>query len=923
MVLSTSDAVGAPAKAHALDERALLQFLRQQVPSFPTDCQSLVVRQFSHGQSNPTYLLKADSTQYVLRKKPPGKVLASAHAVEREFQVLAALKDTPVPVPKALCLCQDAAVIGTPFYVMEHVQGRIFIEPTLPELSPPERAAAYRQQAVTLAALHSVRPEQVNLQRYGRPAGYCARQVWRWSQQYQAQLTGQALPEMMELIDWLKTHIPADDSDPSVGRISHGDYRIDNLIYAPDTTDRVLALLDWELSTLGYPLADLAYSAMCYHFPCSDKTGVRGLPRPLPEGIPTESEYIQMYCQARGIGVPDPTTYAFCQALSMFRIAAILAGVGARAQQGNASSKHAAQVGAPEVVAGIAQRALHVIHEAAQGPSKGDNGNDTKGDDDTPAMPSMSGTTTASTYSDSKQHPSLSGRGKSSPTSTSASSAYNHPSKGAAQDKIHSSENPEREHKGSAATKGASSENHSASMSQEGKDNMGGASSAVYSQGSEHISGVPSEGQPAGSANLGFDPPPRVQKLVAHLKQFMDAHIYPSEHVLEAHAADPKTKWTIHPRMEELKAKARDEGLWNLWLPADMAAKIAHLREKVPEAERHLLIGPGLSNLEYAFLSEVMGRSAIGSEVFNCSAPDTGNMEVLSRYGSRAQQERWLLPLLQGKIRSCFAMTEPQVASSDATNIQSVIRRDGDTYIVSGHKWWTSGAPDPRCKIAIFMGKTDTSATTYKQQSMILVPMDAPGVDVIRPLRVYGYDDAPHGHAEVMFKDVRVPASNMLLGEGRGFEIAQGRLGPGRLHHCMRAVGMGERALELMGKRALDRVAFKKPVAQHGAFQSDYARCRIELSAARLTVLAAAHALDKHGNKKARGQIAAAKVYAPNVVLRVIDAAIQVHGGAGVCDDFPLAALWSGARTLRLADGPDDVHLVSIAKLELAKLSKL
>ncbi|KAA6422002.1 MAG: acyl- dehydrogenase [Trebouxia sp. A1-2] len=1137
MVLSTSDAVGAPAKAHALDE--------------------------------------ADSTQYVLRKKPPGKVLASAHAVEREFQVLAALKDTPVPVPKALCLCQDAAVIGTPFYVMEH--GRIFIEPTLPELSPPERAAAYRQQAVTLAALHSVRPEQVNLQRYGRPAGYCARQVWRWSQQYQAQLTGQALPEMMELIDWLKTHIPADDSDPSVGRISHGDYRIDNLIYAPDTTDRVLALLDWELSTLGYPLADLAYSAMCYHFPCSDKTGVRGLPRPLPEGIPTESEYIQMYCQARGIGVPDPTTYAFCQALSMFRIAAILAGVGARAQQGNASSKHAAQVGAPEVVAGIAQRALHVIHEAAQvahaqshsptsrsasnsqgagsmggassaiysqgpsqgatqghdssnseaaastpampsmsgtstatsysdrsdhrslsgrgesgrvgissnptssqqgsgnmgggssaiysqGPSKGDNGNDTKGDDDTPAMPSMSGTTTASTYSDSKQHPSLSGRGKSSPTSTSASSAYNHPSKGAAQDKIHSSENPEREHKGSAATKGASSENHSASMSQEGKDNMGGASSAVYSQGprksgggaqdggtkdsqadastpampsmsgtstatsysdsSKHRSltskggsskgGVTSnptssfQGSGEGSDNMGggssaiYSQGPRQgggsssgdsagdasTPAMPSMSGSSAASIYAqrsgntalsgssasssghgssgaqgssgssgnsggssgnhdrsgsakagSEHIsatsgnptkpqgcplqgfpLRASHAGFSANLGFDPPP---RAKARDEGLWNLWLPADMAAKIAHLREKVPEAERHLLIGPGLSNLEYAFLSEVMGRSAIGSEVFNCSAPDTGNMEVLSRYGSRAQQERWLLPLLQGKIRSCFAMTEPQVASSDATNIQSVIRRDGDTYIVSGHKWWTSGAPDPRCKIAIFMGKTDTSATTYKQQSMILVPMDAPGVDVIRPLRVYGYDDAPHGHAEVMFKDVRVPASNMLLGEGRGFEIAQGRLGPGRLHHCMRAVGMGERALELMGKRALDRVAFKKPVAQHGAFQSDYARCRIELSAARLTVLAAAHALDKHGNKKARGQIAAAKVYAPNVVLRVIDAAIQVHGGAGVCDDFPLAALWSGARTLRLADGPDDVHLVSIAKLELAKLSKL
>ncbi|KAL3143656.1 hypothetical protein ABBQ38_002451 [Trebouxia sp. C0009 RCD-2024] len=1003
---------------------------------------------------------------------------------------------------------------------MPQPQGRIFIEPTLPELTPQERSAAYRQLATTLAALHSVEPQAVNLQRYGRPSGYCARQVWRWSQQYQAQLTGQALLEMMQLIDWLKTHIPPDDSDPSSARISHGDYRIDNLIYAPDTTDRVLALLDWELSTMGYPLADLAYSAMCYHFPISDKTGVRGLPRPLPEGIPSEQEYIQMYCQARGIGVPDPTTYAFCQALSMFRIAAILAGVGARAQLGNASSKHAAQVGSPEVVSGIARQALSVIHEAAQAtgsteshgsseagssrrgveatrggsPFTHPNGNsqgivrqDVKADATTPAMPSMSGTNAASTYSHNKHHPNLTGRGTSStpasssttpttldkdsrhgssrhsgnqvesntmgrgaaggaaPNEQSANSQGSDnmgggssaifsqgpkqesggeggsqtPSGGASQGDASTPAMPSMSGTGAATTysdnakkkslngisdSGVSSKNgisknptssssgrpSNPTSSNLGSDNMGGGSSAIYSQGprqgghkmgsegdastpampsmsgsnaasmyaargdnralsgksasagsqdsgghapaggggasgssTDHFSGIPSDGGQSGSANLGFDPPPRVQKLVAHLKRFMEEHVYPSEHLLDSHAADPNTKWTVHPKMEELKAKARAEGLWNLWLPADMAAKIAHLRERVPQAERHLLIGPGLSNLEYAFLSEVMGRSGMGSEVFNCSAPDTGNMEVLSRYGSRAQQEEWLLPLLQGKMRSCFAMTEPQVASSDATNIQSSIRRDGDSYIVSGQKWWTSGAPDPRCKIAIFMGKTDPSAATHKQQSMILVPMDAPGVRVIRPLNVYGYDDAPHGHAEVSYQDVRVPAGNMLLGEGRGFEIAQGRLGPGRLHHCMRAVGMGERALELMGKRALQRVAFKTAIAQHGAFQSDYARCRIELSAARLTVLAAAHALDQHGNKKARGQIAAAKVYAPNVVLKVIDAAVQVHGGAGVCDDLPLARMWSGARTLRLADGPDDVHLVSIAKLELAKLSKL
>ena len=402
---------------------------------------------------------------------------------------------------------------------------------------------------------------------------------------------------------------------------------------------------------------------------------------------------------------------------------------------------------------------------------------------------------------------------------------------------------------------------------------------------------------------MDFSHSEKVRDLQERLTQFMEDHVYPAEALYHKELEDNRragNPWQVTKVVEDLKRKARAADLWNLFLP-------------------HSEHGAGLTNLEYAPLCEIMGRSHIAPEAFNCSAPDTGNMEVLARYATKVQQERWLVPLLEGKIRSAFAMTEPSVASSDATNIQSAIVRDGDSYVINGRKWWTSGAGDPRCEILIFMGKTNPEAGRHSQQSMILVPMKTPGVKVLRTLTVFGYDHAPHGHAEVNFENVRVPAENLLLGEGRGFEIAQGRLGPGRIHHCMRTIGVAERALELMCKRAQSRVAFGKKLSEQGVTLERIAEARIMIDQTRWLVLNAAYMMDTVGNRAAKAEIAMIKVAAPTMTLKVLDWAIQMHGGGGVSDDFPLAALWAGARTLRLADGPDEVHREQIGKLELSR----
>ncbi|EGF33353.1 acyl-CoA dehydrogenase-like protein [Oxalobacteraceae bacterium IMCC9480] len=397
----------------------------------------------------------------------------------------------------------------------------------------------------------------------------------------------------------------------------------------------------------------------------------------------------------------------------------------------------------------------------------------------------------------------------------------------------------------------------------------------------------------------------RCKTLQTKLLAFMDEHIYPNEKAykqeIDRNGTEKGNRWLATELMERLKPLAREQGLWNLFLPKS---------ERAPE---------GLSNLDYAPLCEIMGRVGWAPEVFNCSAPDTGNMETIERYGVEAHKVEWLEPLLRGEIRSAFAMTEPAVASSDATNIETRIERDGDDYVINGHKWWISGAGDPRCKIFILMGKTDPEAARHSQQSMILVPVATKGVTIVRPLPVFGYDDAPHGHCEIRFENVRVPVSNILLGEGRGFEIAQGRLGPGRIHHCMRAIGVAERALELMCKRLNERVAFGRKISEQSIWRERIAESRIQIDSARLLTLKAAWMMDTVGNKHAKAEIAMIKVLAPNVAQQVLDWAIQAHGAGGVSDDFPLASMWAGNRTLRIADGPDEVHRNAIAKLELSK----
>ncbi|XP_075754849.1 acyl-CoA dehydrogenase family member 10 isoform X2 [Pelodiscus sinensis] len=768
----------------------------------------LIVRQFSHGQSNPTYYIKFGDRHLVLRKKPPGKLLPSAHAVEREYRILKALAEAGVPVPKVLALCEDSSIIGTPFYLMEYCTGHIYKDPSLPGLEPGQRRAIYIAMNKVLCKIHSVDLKAAGLEDYGKHGNYVQRQVQTWTKQYRATET-HAIPAMERLIEWLPLHLPTSQKTTVV----HGDFRLDNLIFHPEGPE-VLAVLDWELSTLGDPISDVAYNCMAHYLP-SHFDLLKGLREcdVIQLGIPTAEEYFRMYCEH--MQIPPIENWNFYMAFSFFRVAAILQGVYKRSLTGQASSATAESGGKQ------AERMANLAWNFA----------------------------TKEGFRVFKEFPDAKPLARPYSTCTQPEAF------------------PRR----------------------------------------NYVTMAPSSPAHTSKAHLILSPndlPRRAQDLYHKLKKFMDVSVYPAEQVLRDHQVS-QTRWTPHPLIEELKDKAKSEGLWNLFLPL----------ENDPEMK----YGAGLTNQEYAHLCELMGTSLYAPEIFNCSAPDTGNMEVLVRYGTEEQKERWLQPLLDGKVRSCFAMTEPQVASSDATNIEASIIEEKGFYILNGHKWWISGALDPRCQLCVFMGKTDPEAQRHKQQSMLLVPMDTPGITVTRPLSVFGEEDPPAGHGEILFENVQVPKENILLGPGRGFEIAQGRLGPGRIHHCMRLIGYSERALALMKGRVTSRVAFGKPLAEQGTILEDIAKSRAEIEQARLLVLKAALLMDTVGNKTAALEIAMIKMAVPLMALRVIDRAIQAFGAAGLSNDYPLAQFFAWARALRLADGPDEVHRTAVAKLELKR----
>eukprot|EP00871_Galdieria_phlegrea_P005809 jgi/Galph1/715/GphlegSOOS_G5440.1 len=733
------------------------------------------VEKFSHGQSNPTYLVQVgDAIPFVLRKKPKGNLLPSAHAVEREYTVMKALGPTKVPVPKTYAYCSDGSVIGTPFYLMEYVKGRVFTDLSLPGLPPEERTKIYIEMARILAEIHNVNYKKVGLEKYGVPGNYVARQIRRWTKQYEASIEGvERDANMDKLVRWLPQNIPASAVPPvEESTIVHGDYRLDNLVFAENSPE-VLAVLDWELSTIGNPYADVAYNCMMYRLSptrSSLSLPLEALAQIRELGIPNEKEYLQIYQTYRLS--KDVDNWDYYLVFSLFRISAILHGVYKRALIGNASSTHARESG--EVARQISSLAWKIAQNVwyAVAPT------------------TLTSVSTRRSITDYEQL----------------------------------------------------------------------------------------------------------------IVKFMEKNLYPLEKSFFEHEQS-SSRWEVWPQMEELKRQARKLGLWNLWIPKDL--------------------GGILTNEEYSKIAEILGRCLFASEVFNCSAPDTGNMELFLRFGTEEQKEKWLKPLLNGEIRSCFAMTEPLVASSDATNIASSIVKQGNDYVINGHKWWISGATDPRCKVILFLGRTsyeDNSVPKYKRHSVVLIPMDAPGVKVMRPMHIFGFDDAPHGHAEMKFENVRVPQRNVLLGEGRGFEAAQSRLGAGRIHHCMRAVGMAERALELLKTRAQERHTFGQPLSRHGVVQEAVTNCRVEVDQARLLTQFTARVIDTEGgaSRRARKYISMTKYVVPQMACRVIDRSIQLHGALGLCQDSVLSHLYASARTLRLADGPDEVHAANVAKFELA-----
>ncbi|CCD67873.1 Acyl-CoA dehydrogenase family member 11 [Caenorhabditis elegans] len=738
-----------------------------------TDNKVETIRKFRHGQSNPTYYIRTvRGSQYVLRKKPSGSLLPKAHQVDREFKIMNALQGL-VPLPKTLLY--DETTLDTSFYLMEYQKGRIFLKPSLPELTPPERRRVYEEALKTLATIHSVDYEKVGLQDFGRTDGYMARNLKRWSDSYQMAKT-EEIQEMIKLEAYLKANLPKSGKSTIV----HGDFRVDNLIIEENEI-KVKGVLDWELSTIGDPLSDLATFLFVYYVP-NRMILLPGLGDYSESdlhrmGIPTIKECLELYAKYTNTEVVDPELWTYYMAFVIFRFASIIQGVYKRSQLKNASSTEASQLG--PLVRKLAAEGMQMIS------------------------------------------------------------------------KVHASKS--------------------------------------YGQ----LTIIPS------GMSL------KAQKYYEIVREIIQNDVIPLEQELLEYYEEGPHRWTIpHPKIEKLKEKSKSLGAWNLFIS-----------EHIDPEQKY---GKGLTNVEYAHICELMGRSIFAPEVFNCQAPDTGNMEVLIKYGSEEQKSKWLTPLLNGEIKSCFAMTEPDVASSDATNIQGSIVRVGNEYIINARKWFISNASHPKCRIAIFMGQVSGAKRSRNlQQSMILVPMQTEGVKIIRNTHVFGSQDAPGGHPEITFTNVRVPVGNMLLGEGKGFEIAQGRLGPGRIHHAMRLIGHAERAIDVIKDRLLTRIAFGRKLVQFDSLRKELALSRCEVEQARLLVLKAAHMIDTVGPKEAKSEIAMIKVVAPNMAISILDRAMQQQGARGLTPFTPLASFYVWARSLRIADGPDAVHLETIAKIEM------